>query len=190
MRNVANFSLEHYEHMVNVGAFDGAYQKPVELIRGEIVMMSPIGAGHADCLDRLALWSFRAAADHGIRIRVQNPLRFPINDSVPEPDLAWVREKGYAEHHPGPEDILLIIEVAESSLETDRTEKRSIYAEARIPEYWIVNLVDKQVEIYREPSGRTYQQESKCRGKARISPLALPQAELALSRVFLKNDGC
>lgn len=187
MRNVANFSLEHYEHMVRIGAFDGKYQKRVELLRGAIVMMSPVGAGHADCLDRLALWSFRAAAVHGIRVRVQNPLRFPINDSEPQPDLAWVQEKEYSEHHPGPEEVLLIVEVADSSLEIDRTEKLSVYAEAGIAEYWIVNLVDKQIEVYRKPSGSTYQQELQYKGKSTVSPLALPQAKLSLSHVFKKS---
>jgi Uma2 family endonuclease len=87
-------------------------------------------------------------------VRKEDPIRIPDFDE-PEPDLALVRGSidAYRTHHPGPRDVELIVEVAESSLKRDRTRKLAIYARAGIPSYWIVNLVSDQVEVYTEPSG-------------------------------------
>src|SRR5215210_4248641 len=115
MSTVAHFSLDHYEHMIEVGAFSGEYQKRVELIRGEIIEMTPIGTGHSNCVTLLTDWSYDVAPREQIMIRIQNPVRLPINDSEPEPDVVWVVRKDYSKIHPGPKDILLIIEVAGSS---------------------------------------------------------------------------
>src|SRR3954470_10142760 len=127
MSSVAHFSLDHYEYMVEVGAFSGAYQKRVELIRGEIIDMTPIGTAHSNCITLLADWSYDVVPRDRLMIRTQNPIRLTINDSEPEPDLVWVRRKDYSRVHPEPEEIQLIVEVAESSLEFDRGIKRAIY---------------------------------------------------------------
>ena len=184
MSTVAHFSLDHYEHMVEVGAFSGEYQKRIELIRGEIVEMTPIGSGHSNCVTMVTDWSYEVAPRDRIMIRSQNPVRLPINDSEPEPDVVWVARKDYSKTHPGPEDVLLVIEIAESSLEVDRGTRLAMYAEAAVAEYWIVNLIDEQIEVYRKPSGRTYQDQSVYRGDASIHPLALPTVTLQPSRLF------
>jgi Uma2 family endonuclease len=120
-----------------------------------------------------------------IRVRVQNPIRIPHNDSEPEPDVVWTIDKDYSRLHPQPPgDVLLVIEVAESSLEFDRDEKVPVYAEAGISDYWIVNLIAEQVDVYRNPNGRDYQEKSTYRGDAAIHPLALPAATLQPSRLF------
>jgi Uma2 family endonuclease len=85
---------------------------------------------------------------------------------------------------PEPDKIVLVVEVAETSLEYDRTVKLPIYAQAGIPEYWIVNLLDRQIEVYRHPSGKTYQSSTICRGQEVISPLALSSANLQPSQLF------
>lgn len=184
MSTTALFTLEAYEHMAAVGAFDGKYRKRVELVRGEILEMSPIGAEHAEFVDRLTEWSFKVCAGNPIRVRSQNPIRIPFNESEPEPDIVWVEAKSYSDRHPEPQEVLLLIEVADSSLEYDRGEKLVVYAEAGIAEYWIVNLIDEQIEVYRNPSGRKYQEESAFRGDAAIQPLAPPTATLQPSRLF------
>ena len=183
MSTVAHFSLEHYEHMVDIGAFAGQFEKRVELIREEIVQMTPINIAHANCVTVITEWSFQAADLNRIMIRVQNPIRIPANNSEPEPDIVWVNRKQYS-RHPESADVLLVIEVADSSLEFDRTEKLEVYAEAGIVEYWIVNLIDEQIEVQRKPSGRKYGEQRIFRGDAEIHPLVLSAATLQVSRLF------
>ncbi len=184
MSTVAHFSLDHYEHMVEIGAFSGDFQKHVELIRGEIVEVTPIGPGHSNCVTLLTDWSYEVVPPKQIMIRIQNPIRLVVNDSEPEPDVVWVARKDYSKSHPGPEEILLVIEVAEISLDFDRGKKLEVYAEAGIPEYWIVNLPGRQIEVYRKPTGRTYQEKLSYRGDGAIHPLVLPTATLEPSRLF------
>jgi Uma2 family endonuclease len=113
MSTVAHFSLDHYEHMVEVGAFSGQFEKRVELIRGEIVQMPPINIAHANCVTLITEWSFQAAPLDRIMIRIQNPIRIPANNSEPKPDVVWVGRNEYS-RHPEPADILLVIEVADN----------------------------------------------------------------------------
>jgi Uma2 family endonuclease len=183
MSTVAHFSLDHYEHMVEVGAFAGQFEKRVELIRGEIVQMTPINIVHANCVTVITEWSFQSADLNRFMIRVQNPIRIPANNSEPEPDVVWVHRKEYS-RHPEAADILLLVEVADSSLDFDRNEKLEVYAEAGIVEYWIVNLIDEQIEVFRKPSGRTYQERATFGGNVEIYPLVLPAATLQPSRLF------
>ncbi len=188
MGTVASFSLKHYEHMVDVGAFTGEFQQRIELLGGEIVMMSPIGPEHHHCLMLLTDWSYQVVPLEQIAIGVQGPIRIPESDSEPEPDLVWLARRDFSGRHPEPHEVKLLVEVADTSLEADRTEKLSIYAEANIREYWIVNLVDKQIEIYRDPSGMSYQQRLTCQGDEVVYPLALPQAKLAPSQIFRTKE--
>jgi len=112
------------------------------------------------------------------------PTSAPISDSEPEPDLIWVIQGDYSQRHPEPHEVALLVEVAESSLETDRGTKLGIYAEAGIGDYWIVNLIDRQIEVYRNPVGRDYQEKQAYRGDTLLSPLALPTATLQASVLF------
>jgi Uma2 family endonuclease len=93
----------------------------------------------------------------GWHVRKEDPVQLPIYDE-PEPDVSVVRgdEDAYLHRHPGPGDVTLIIEVAETSLTRNRGEKRDIYARAGIPTYWVVNLVDRQLEVYSNPAGGVY----------------------------------
>ena len=180
----AKFSLEHYEHMIKVGAFDPPFDIPVELIQGDILMMSPIGEPHALSVIALTEWSYEVVDRKQIMVRVQAPIRNPSTQSEPEPDLVLVRRQPAREKPPAPKDVLLLVEVAESSLAYDRGVKLPNYALAGIPEYWIVNLIDEQIEVYRRPIGRDYQDKATYRGDAEIHPLALPTATLQPARLF------
>lgn len=184
MSTVARFSLDEYEHMIEVGAFTGEHERRLELLRGKICEMSPIGFLHSQIVTSLTDWSYDVVPREQIVIRVQNPIRIPSTASEPQPDLVWVKKSTAANHHPQPGDVLLLVEVADTSLELDRGEKLPIYAEAAIPECWIVNLIDQQIEVYRKPSGRSYHEESIYRGDAAIHPLALPMATLKPMRLF------
>ena len=153
MSTIAKFTVEEYERIVTTGAFDGKNRRRVELIRGEIRDMSPIGTKHADIVAWLNVWSVENVPRDVAGIRVQSPLKLGTIESEPEPDLVWVLPKRYRDAHPTANDVILLIEVADSSLDYDRGEKAEIYAEAGIREYWLVNIVDRTLEVRRGPNG-------------------------------------
>lgn len=184
MSTVANFTLEQYERMVEAGAFDGRFKQQVEFIRGEIREMNPIGSYHAQVLNDLTDWSYEVTPRREIAIRVQTSLRIPLCNSEPEPELLWVRRGDYKRQHPEPSDVLLLIEVAESSLIEDRGEKRILYAEAGVRDYWIVNLIDQTIELYRQPNGSTYLWTKSFVLGESVSPLVLPNVALAVEYLF------
>lgn len=126
----------------------------------------------------------QVAPQDQFEVFTQGSIRIPINDSEPESDLTWVVQGDYSQRHPEPHEVALLVEVAESSLETDRGSKLGIYAEAGIVDYWIVNLIDHQIEVHRNPVGRDYLQKQVYRGDTPISPLVLPTATLQASRLF------
>jgi len=134
-----------YDQLVLLGAFG---DERIELLDGVLVPMSPIGPRHSSAIDMLNLILVRALGDRA-RIRVQNP--FAASDiSEPEPDLLVAPLADYVEDHPT--EAYLVIEVAESSLAHDRGRKLRIYAERGVPEYWIVDVVARRIEVYREPA--------------------------------------
>jgi Uma2 family endonuclease len=143
-----NFSRQEYEHMIGAGIL--GENQHVELIGGRIVEMSPEGPHHAGAID-LGAEALRAVFGGGYTVRVQHPLIVDPADE-PEPDLAVVRgaPRDHLDEHP--RAAALVVEVSESSLEYDRTEKALLYARAGFPEYWIVNLRDRQLEVHRQPS--------------------------------------
>jgi Uma2 family endonuclease len=173
MSATAKLSLVEYEQIVASGVFDWPNQRHIELIRGELRDMNPIGPDHADIVDSLAAWSVRSLPTT-IRVRVRNPLAFADIDSEPEPDLVWTRRRNPADGHPTASDVLLVIEVADSSIERDRTEKASLYAEAGIREFWIVNLIERTIEVYRDPSSSGYLTQQTFAADAPVRPLAAP----------------
>ena len=129
----------------------------VELIDGEVIEMSPIGSRHAACVDRLNKLLNRLVPQDVI-VRVQSPI--VLDDySAPQPDISLLRPRAdfYAQEHPAPIDVLLVIEVADSSTGFDREIKLPLYAQAMLPEVWLVNLPDDAVEISTQPSNGSYQ---------------------------------
>jgi Uma2 family endonuclease len=128
----------------------------VELIQGEIVQMTRIGSGHAGCVNRLTQMFVRRLGDRAL-VSVQNPIVIG-HDSEPQPDVVILRPRAdaYADHHPTPESILLVIEVADTTLAYDRSVKLPLYAAAAIPEVWIVDLTGRAIEIHRAPSSGRY----------------------------------
>ena len=175
-------TVDKYEQMIRTGIL--GENDPVELIRGELVAKMPIGPSHSACVNRLIRLLPTKLSGRAI-VGIQNPIR--LSDSEPEPDayLAMLRDDCYENSHPAVTDLLLVIEVADSSLEFDRTVKLSLYAEAGIREYWIVNLLDEQLEVYRgpQPSGEYREPQVLHRGEE-AEPLALPGAKVAVADIF------
>jgi Uma2 family endonuclease len=147
-------TADEYERMGEAGIFpEGAR---LELIEGEIFEMSPIGSAHAACVDFL-VYLFSVIANGRFIVRVQSPIQ--LNDfSEPQPDVALLRWRDdfYRGAHPTPADVLLVVEVADTTVVTDRSFKLPLYARAGAPEFWLVNISEGQLEIYSEPSGDSY----------------------------------
>jgi Uma2 family endonuclease len=149
-----HFSVGEYYRMGEAGLF--SEDDRVELIEGEVIEMNPIGSRHAACVGRLTKLLERSAGDVAI-VWVQNPVQ--ISDySEPLPDVALLKRRDdfYSQANPGPSDVLLIIEVADSSVGYDREVKVPLYARAGIQEVWLVNLPEDVIEIYARPTDGTY----------------------------------
>ncbi len=150
------FTIDEYEQMIEAGVFDE--DEHIELIRGEIVKTAALGELHEACVRRLTKLLERRAGDVAM-VSIQNSIRLPVNKSQPQPDAALLRLRDdfYDAHRPLPHDVFLVIEVAKSSLRRDRKEKVPIYAEAGIPEVWVVDLKHDIIEVYTSPMGGEYQ---------------------------------
>lgn len=176
------FSVEEYHRMAQAGVF--GEDDRLELIEGEIVEMAPIGSRHAACVDRLnRLFSTRVAEQ--ATVRVQSPIR--LGDwSEPQPDVALLRPRQdfYASAHPGPEDVLLVVEVAETSAAYDREVKVPLYARHGVPEVWLVDLGAEVVEVFRRPSKDGYLEVQTARRGEKLSPRLLPEESLAVEEVL------
>ena len=177
-----HFNIDQYYRLAEVGVL-----KPddrVELIEGEIVKMSPIGSHHAACLRVLHLKLSELFGRKYI-ISIQSPVR--LNDfSEPEPDLALLkpRDDFYAERHPTPEDVVLIIEVSDTTILSDRNVKIPLYARAGIPEAWLVNLPKKMIEVYYDLVAGRYRKCLKFkRGEVLVSP-TVPNLSLKVSETI------
>jgi Uma2 family endonuclease len=150
-----SFTVADYQLMGQVGIF--SEDDRVELVCGEIVKLSPIGEPHAACVGRLTQTLILLLRRSAI-VWVQNPI--VLDDySEPQPDVAVLKPRAdfYGQAHPRPEDVLLVIEVSDTTLGYDRSIKVPIYARSGIPETWIVNLPEEHIEVYADPAGGIYQ---------------------------------
>lgn len=156
----------------------------VELIEGEIVAMVPIGSDHSSTVARLTRLFVRAAGDRAV-VWPQNPVRLSVH-SEPQPDVVLLRprEDDYEGRTPGPEDVLLLVEVSGSSLRYDRGVKLPLYAQHGIREVWIVDLAGRAVEVHRDPAGEGYARTTRAVAGEVLEPAALPGLRLAVSDVL------
>ena len=162
-----------YDQLVALGIFDG---ERIELINGALRQMSPIGPPHTSTVDLLTELLVLALVGRA-RVRVQGS--FAASElSQPEPDFCILPFGDYHSAHPS--KAHLIIEGADSSLRYHRAEKAQLYAASGVPEYWIVNLVDRVVEVHREPAAGGYRQVTTTPRGARLRLLAFPDVELAV----------
>jgi len=173
------FTVSEYHSMAETGIL--SEESRFELIEGEIYRMAPIGSRHAGCVNRLNHLLKGAAAI----VAPQNPA-YMNEHSEPQPDIALLRWRDdfYASSHPSPEDILLLIEVADTSIGFDRRKKIPLYASSGVPEFWLVDLLKNTIEVHREPSTSGFREIRKLRKGDRISPLAFPDLELNVSDIL------
>jgi len=181
MTTIARFSLAEYDRIVGSGALD---RRRLELARGEILEMAPIGPDHEHVVDLLAEWTTDTVPREAIRLRVQQSIALPDLSSAPQPDIAWVARRNYRAARPTAADCLLLIEVSGSSLAYDRCEKAALYADAGIADYWIVNLRDRQIEVHRGPQPAGYASVTIYRGEEEVRSLAFPEVGLRPSTLW------
>ncbi len=176
------FTVEEYHQMAQAGIF--SEDDRVELIKGEVVEMTPIGSSHAACVKRLNQLFSQRVGDRAL-ISIQDPIRIDPH-SEPQPDVALLqlRQDYYASTHPNPKDILLVIEVADTSANYDRDVKIPIYAQAGIVEVWLIDLAKTCVEVYREPTSQGYERVQIVRRGERLTPQAFPQLEVTADEIL------
>ncbi len=156
----------------------------VELLNGEIIDMSPIGAFHGGLVKRLSRF-FNLNAKGRWTVSTQDPLRLD-DHSEPEPDVMLLKPApdDYTNRHPQPEDVFLLIEVSDSTLDYDRDEKLPAYGRAGVTEVWIVNLNDASIEVHREPHFTGYGSKTILRAGDRATPLAFPDAVVDVAELL------
>ena len=167
------FTVDDYYKMAEAGILTD--EDRVELIEGEIVEMSPIGNRHAMTVTR-ALMTFARGSGDRVVVAVQNPAHMDKYNE-PQPDVVLIRprEGFYGTDHPNPEDVVLLIEVADTSLRKDRLLKLPVYARNGIREVWIIDVKDDAIHVHREPTANAYLSfETRHRGET-VSPETFPE---------------
>lgn len=174
------WTLDRYHQAIDAGIFEG---QPIELLQGDLIVMSPEREPHAYYNSEVGDY-LRALLGRRAKIREAHPITLP-NDSEPIPDLAIVQplRTTYLEHHPYPSDIFWLIEFSNATLVKDLTQKRAIYAEAGIPEYWVVNLKDQELRVFRDLVGGVYTTEDTYR-TGTVSPGAFTDIEISVRRLM------
>jgi Uma2 family endonuclease len=174
------FTIEEYHRMAETGILRP--EDRVELIDGEIFEMSPIGSRHMACVNNLTRVFILGLGMRAV-VSPQNPVQIP-RYSEPEPDLAVLRARSYKTLAPTTEDVLLLVEVAETSLRFDRTVKLALYARAGFLEYWIADANAETVTIFRQPANTTYSDVRTVGSNDTLSPLAFPDLVIDVSHLF------
>jgi Uma2 family endonuclease len=176
------FTVSDYYRMAEIGVL--TEDSKVQLVDGVIFDMPPIGPGHASSVERISEM-FRGRLGADFQVRVQNPVDIGPN-SQPEPDVVVVprRDDYYRDGHPTPVDVLLLIEVADSTLRFDRSTKTRSYARAAVVEYWIANIVGDEVIVHRDPARGRYRSVQVMKRGDTIRPLAFPDVSISISDVL------
>jgi len=174
------FTVEEYERLAQAQVLTQCDR--IELLDGEIVEMTPIGDRHASVVARLTSLFSRHLGNRSI-VWVQNPIQLRVVRSMPQPDVVLARPRAdfYAAGKPGPDDVLLLIEVMDTSAETDRGVKLPLYARAGIPEVWLLDLATRRVEVFRQPSLSGYSEAHTVERDDRLVLQAFPDLSLTVA---------
>ena len=177
------FTVAEYNRMAETGIL--SERDRVELIQGEIVRMNPIGSRHAACVTRLNMLLTERLAQT-VLVSVQNPVEIDeMSELQPDVVLLKPRDDFYAAGHPRPDDILLVIEVADSSLDYERQVKLPIYAKAGIAEVWLVDLAEKCVDVYSQPDGERSSAHARYGSTEQVSPASIADLTVAVEDIVV-----
>jgi Uma2 family endonuclease len=182
LARVRLWTVDEYHRMLEAGIL--GERDRVELLEGQIVEMSPQLPPHASTTQRTARY-FDRLLENRAYVRMQLPITLRPN-SEPEPDVAVVQidPNEYSDHHPRPDEILLIIEVADTTLESDRKQKALTYAKAGIADYWVLDVSNRQVYVFRQPTPAGYQQETRFNANTTLPLICIPEIEVLLNQLF------
>ena len=171
------FSVDDFHKLGEIGVLRD--DDRVELVEGVLIDMAPIGSGHASLVNRLTNRLAAALPGHAI-VSTQNPVLLGASSEV-QPDIALLRHRDdfYANAHPTPSDVLLVIEVADTSLPFDRNIKVPLYARHGIPEVWLVTLQQRRIEVFRRPTGAGYEETLRPAETEALAPLLLPDVSVS-----------
>jgi Uma2 family endonuclease len=182
--NLKYWTVQEYHQMSDLGILDPSQR--TELIAGQIVLMTAKGTPHVLTLRLLATALENVLVDRSaVFISTQDPIRLD-NFSEPETDLAIVKGSilDYNQAHPGAEDIDLVIEVADSTLKQDCEVKDKLYARSSIAEYWVIDIKNRQVRIFRDPTPTGYSSQLILTETHSVSPLAFPEISFAIASIL------
>lgn len=172
------WSVEECYRLKAAGFLPGRY----ELIHGEILEKMGQNPPHTLALMLLAQWL--TSVFGFLSVRQEKPISLPDINNEPEPDAVVTREEAtvYRERHPGPEDVLLVVEVSDSTLAYDRTVKMALYAQYRIPEYWLLDIGGRRLLVYRQPGAEGYAEIQEFSETAMVSPLCRPEVSVSVAQ--------
>ncbi len=174
------FTVEEYYKLGEVGIIGP--DERTELIDGDIILMAPMGSRHAGCIGCL-YELFYDALGKRISILSQTPVR--LNGGLePQPDVSILKRRSYRKLHPQPQDVYLLIEVADTTIDNDRNVKSVLYGRAGIIELWIVDVRAELVEVYRNPGANGYESIQQFRRGESISPLSFPDIVISVDAIF------
>ncbi len=174
------FTVEEYYKLGEVGIIGP--DERTELIDGDIILMAPMGSRHANCIGFLLSIFSKALGDRAF-LTAQTPVR--LNGGLePQPDISISKSRAYRDPHPQPQDVYLLIEVADTTIEHDRNVKSFRYSLAGIIELWIVDINAELVEVYRNPGPNGYESIQQFRRGESISPLAFPDIVISVDAIF------
>ena len=178
---IAKWTLDDYHRMIEVGLLD---DRQVELLNGEIIEMSPEGEPHA-YYSTAASDYLKSVLGDRVTIRQAKPITISASASEPEPDVAIVQPLGreYLQHHPYPENVFWLIECSNTSLTKDLEIKRKAYAAANIGEYWVIDLKNQHLKVFRDPVDGDYQSEAVFT-TGELCPLAFPSIPVSVQRLL------
>ncbi|WP_414754397.1 Uma2 family endonuclease [Anabaena sp. CCY 9910] len=172
------WTVEEYHRMAEAGIF-GADER-VELLEGKIIWMIAKGTAHRSAVGRTD-YLLKNILGERAWVSIQDPIK--LNDrSEPEPDIAVVKidPLDYADHHPTPSEVYLIIEVADSSLKLDCVTKSQAYSQAGITDYWVLDVINRQLQVFRQPTPQGYESKVVLAEDATIAPLEFPDLQIAV----------
>jgi Uma2 family endonuclease len=176
------WTVAEYQKMAAAGIFHP--EERVELIAGQIIRMSAKGTAHTSAVGRTAK-VLRRLLENRADIRTQDPIQLD-NFSEPEPDIAVVKidSLDYADHHPTTSELFLIIEVADSSFKYDRETKGKVYAQSRIRDYWVLDVINRKLHVFREPTQEGYDSEVIFTEDAIVLSLQFPAIAIAIAQIL------
>lgn len=184
---VHRFSVQEYHRMAESGVLQP--DERVELLEGQIIQMAAKGTAHSAAVSRIEKLLRNRLGDRGL-LRFQDPVR--LNDySEPEPDVAVVHPDPsyYEDHHPTPEEVFWLIEVSDSTLKFDCEVKAPAYSRSGIQEYWVLDVNDRKLHVYRLPSATGYQSETILSEALTIAPVAFSDCTIAIQEMLRSHPG-